>query len=170
MPFALRLLFWISLLGAVACGGAHLASFAGYTPLSLVALLGLVLLLFIVWPLVIWRWRRVPRRNLVSEIFGNIPRWLKFTAVALLVYAFANYFGCRALNAWGDPVKLDDGRLALQAKAKIVRVLTPAEFRAAQIVQVRMLTGELAVFFALAAVMAHAVWIKTGPAMANAKV
>lgn len=172
MPFGLRLLFWISALSAACCGLIHVLTFTGlaFPPMVFVGLLLFVPLLFVVWPLAIWRWRRTPRRNLVSEVFGNIPRWMKYLTGALLVYAFANYFVCRALNDWGEPVRLDDGRLVLQAKTGLVRELSAEEFRAAQAVQVRILSGHLLVFFGLAVIVIHSVWVKNSTAMADAKV
>jgi hypothetical protein len=172
MPFGLRLLFWVSLLSAACCAAIHVLTFVGvaFSPVIFLMLLLFVALLFVVWPLVIWRWRRTPRRNFVSEVFGNIPRWMKYLAGALLVYAFANYYVCRALNDWGDPARLGDGRLVLQTKTHFVRELSPAEFRQAQAVQVRSLSGHLLVFFGLAVIVVRSIWIKNGPAMADAKV
>jgi hypothetical protein len=172
MPFGLRLLFWVSALSAAGCAAIHVLTFSGaaFSPMIFLVLLLFVALLFVVWPLVIWRWRRTPRRNFVSEVFGNIPRWMKYLAGALLVYAFANFFVCRALNDWGEPARLKDGRLVLQTKAGLVRELSPEEFRTAQAVQVRSLSGHLLVFFGLAVIVVRSIWIKNGPAMANAKV
>ena len=172
MPFGLRLLFWVSALSAAGCAAIHGLTFTGvaFSPVIFVVLLLFVALLFVLWPLVIWRWRRTPRRNLVSEVFGNIPRWMKYLAGALLVYAFANYYVCRALNDGGEPARLNDGRLVLQAGARRVRELSPAEYRAAQTVQVRLLSGHLLVFFGLAVIVVRSVWIKNGPAMADANV
>jgi len=172
MPFGLRLLFWVSTLSAAGCAAIHVLTFAGvaFSPVIFLVLLLFVPLLFVIWPLVIWRWRRTPRRNLVSEVFGNIPRWMKYLTGALLVYAFANYYVCRALNDWGEPARLNDGRLVLQTKTRLVRELSPEEFRTAQAVQVRSLSGHLLVFFGLAVIVIRSVWIKNGPAMADAKV
>jgi hypothetical protein len=172
MPFGLRLLFWVSALGAACCAAIHVLTFCGvaFSPVVFVVLLLFVPLLFVVWPLAIWRWRRLPRRNLVSEVFGNIPRWMKCLTGALLVYAFANFYVCRALNDWGEPARLNDGRLVLQTGTRLVRELSGAEFRTAQTVQVRLLSGHLLVFFGLAVIVVRSVWIKNGPAMADAKV
>lgn len=167
MPPGLRFTFLLALFGAAACAAAHVLTFAG---IAFYPILIFVPLLFIVWPLVIWQLRKVPRKNLVSEIFGNIPRWMKAGTVALLVYVFANFFLCLKLNDGGDPVRLSETRLVLKTRDKILRDLTPAEFRAAQAVQVRQLTGHLLVFFALAAFATHGLWLKSGPAMAHAKI
>jgi hypothetical protein len=172
MPFGLRLLFWVSALSTAFCAAVHVLTFAGvaFPPVIFLVLLLFVPLLFVVWPLAIWRWRRLPRRNLVSEVFGNIPRWMKCLTGALLVYAFANFYVCRALNDWGEPARLNDGRLVLQTGTRLVRELSGAEFRTAQTVQVRLLSGHLLVFFGLAVIVVRSVWIKNGPAMADAKV
>ena len=172
MPFGLRLLFWVSALSAAVCAAIHVLTFSGvaFSPVIFLVLLLFVALLFVVWPLAIWRWRRMPRRNLVSEVFGNIPRWMKYLAGALLVYAFANFYVCRALNDQGEPARLGDGRLVLQSKVGLVRELSPEEFRMAQAVQVRLLSGHLLVFFGLAVIVVRSIWIKNGPAMADAKV
>ncbi|HTZ20421.1 MAG TPA: hypothetical protein VMC06_06025 [Opitutaceae bacterium] len=172
MPLGLRLLFWVSALSAACCAAVHVLSFAGvaFSPVIFLVLLLFVALLFVVWPLVIWQWRRTPRHNFVSEVFGNIPRWMKYLAGALLVYAFANFYVCRALNDWGEPARLHDGRLVLQTRTSLVRVVSPEEFRTAQAVQVRLLSGHLLVFFGLAVIVVRGLWIKNGPAMADAKV
>ena len=172
MPFGLRLLFWVSALSTAFCAAVHVLTFTGvaFPPAIFLVLLLFVALLFVVWPLAIWRWRRLPRRNLVSEVFGNIPRWMKYLTGALLVYAFVNFYACRALNDGGEPARLADGRLVLQTKAGLGRELSPEEFRAAQAVQVRLLSGHLLVFFGLAVIVVRSVWIKNGPAMADAKV
>jgi hypothetical protein len=167
MPASLRLLFLLSLLGAAACGAAHVLTFAG---MAFYPILIFVPLLFIVWPLTIWRLRRIPRKNLFSEIFGDVPRWMKVGTVVLLAYVFVNFFLCTRLNGGGDPVRLPENRLVLKTGDKILRDLTPDEFRTAQAVQVRQLTGHLLVFYALAVFALHACWLKTGPAMADAKI
>jgi len=172
MPLGLRLLFHISLVSTVICGAIHMASFLGIplAPIVFLVLLFCVALLFIVWPLTIWQWRRVPRRNLVSEIFGSISRMTKLVVIVLIVYAFTNFFVCRMLNEWGEPAKLPDGRLVLQTKTRIVRDLSPSEYQTAQARQARMLSGHLLVFFWLAAITLRGVWIKTGPAMADTRI
>ena len=172
MPSGLRLLFWVSALSTAVCAAIHGLTFAGvaFSPLVSLVLLLFVAALFVVWPLIIWQWRRTPRRNLVSEIFGNIPRSTKYLAGALLVYAFANFFVCRALNDWGEPARFHHGRLVLQTRSRLVRELSPEEFRTAQAVQVRLLSGQLVVFFGLAVIAVRSLWIKNGPAMADAKV
>ena len=167
MPASLRLLFLFSLLGAAACAAAHALTFAD---MAFYPILIFVPLLFVVWPLVIWQFRRIPRKNLFSEIFANIPRWMKAGTFALLAYVFVNFFLCTKLNEGGDPQRLSETRLVLKSRDKILRDLTPAEFRHAQAVQVRQLSGHLAVFYALAAFALHACWLKSGPAMANAKI
>lgn len=167
MSSGLRLTFLLSVFGAAACAAAHVLTFAG---IAFYPVLIFVPLLFVVWPLVIWQLRKVPRKNLVSEIFGNIPRGIKIGTVALLVYVFANFFVCLTLNEGGDPVRVSETRLVLRSHDKILRELTPAEFRTAQAVQIRQLTGHLLVFFSLAAFAAYGVWLKSGPAMAQAKI
>jgi hypothetical protein len=167
VPNALRLLFWGSLAAATAAGAAHVLT---YFDIPVFQTLPLVLLLVFVWPLVLWQWRRVPRRNLVSEIFGDIPRWLKVAAGVLLLFAFANFFACRALSGGTQPYRLADGRTVLLRGQEIVREVSASEFRHAQAMQVRMLTGFLVPGFALAALLLEACWIKNGPAMADEKV
>jgi len=90
--------------------------------------------------------------------------------VALIVFIFINFFVNRSLNFGAQPVKLDDGRLVLQNGKLIFRELTPVEFARAQSIQVRILAGHLVAFYGLAFIALRAFWIKTGPAMANAKV
>lgn len=167
MPAGLRLLFLLSILCAAACVAAHVLTFVD---IAFYPILLLVPLLFVVWPLVIWQYRRIPRANLFSEIFGGVPRWMKTAAAALLVYAIANLFIAGAVLEGGDPTRLPDGRLVLKAKGEIRRELTAPEFRHAQALQVRMLTGHLVAFYALAAFGLYACWLKSGPAMAGAKI
>src|SRR4051812_26642823 len=167
MSAPLRILFFLSLLGAAACAAAHALTFAS---MAFYPVLIFVPLLFVVWPLVIWQLRRIPRKNLFSEIFADIPRWMKIGTAVLLVYVFANFFLCLKLNGGGEPVRLAENRLVLKAHDKILRDLSPAEFKHAQAVQVRLLTGHLLVFYALAAFAVYACWLKSGPAMASAKI
>ena len=165
MPAPLRFTFWIATLGAVASAAAYALTFAGRAYYSALALLPVLLL---VWLGVVTLWRRVPRRNLVSEIFGDIPRWMKAAVVGLLVFVFANYFACRSLNDSGRPELLPDGRAALVARGgKVVRELDAAGYRRAQAVQLRMLDGTLLACFGLAALLTQACWIKNGTAMAE---
>ena len=167
MPSFLRVLYWVSLFCTAICAGVHAATFAG---VAFFQVLWFVPPLFIVWPLAVWHWRRLPRQNLQSPIFGQIPRWMIYTASGLLVYVFAIYFTSRALNAGGQPMKLEDGRLVLQNGVQILRVLTAEQFQSAQAVQVRLLTSELLAFYGLAVLLLRAIWIKSGPAMADAKI
>jgi hypothetical protein len=132
------------------------------------AALLLLPLLLLVWLGVVAQWRRVPRRNLVSEIFGDIPRWMKIASAALLIFAFANHFVCRSLNRSAKPDRLPDGRNVLvDPRGAVVAELSAADFRHAQAVQSRQLTGTLLACFGTAALLARACWIKNGPAMAN---
>ena len=168
MPAPLRLIFWIATLAALASAVAYALTFAGQTYYSILILLPVLLL---VWLGVVTQWRRVPRRNLVSEIFGNIPRWMKAAVVGLLVFVFANFLVCRALNESARPDRLADGRTVLVARGgKVVRELGATEFHHAQVVQLRMLSGSLLACFGLAALLAEACWIKNGPAMAGRRV
>jgi hypothetical protein len=167
MPRGLRLLFLLSLFGAAACAAAHVLTFFDipFYPIFL-----LLPLLFVIWPLVIWQYRRIPRRNFVSEVFGRVPRWAKTTAAALLFYAIANLFVAGAGLDGGEPARLADGRFVLTVKGKVRRDLTAQEFRHAQALQVRMLTGHLLAFYAFAALGFYACWLKSGPAMADARI
>ncbi|HEX2854435.1 MAG TPA: hypothetical protein VHO24_14455 [Opitutaceae bacterium] len=167
MSLGLRLLFLVSTFGAAACAAAHALTFAD---IAFYPILLLVPLLFVVWPLVIWQYRRIPRKNLISEIFGSIPRWMKTASIALLFYAIANLFIASASLDGGEPARLADGRLVLKVKGENRRELTADEFRHAQALQVRMLTGHLLAFYAIAAFGLYACWLKSGPAMANAKI
>ncbi len=129
----------------------------------------MVPLLFIVWPLVIWQWRRVPRGNLVSEVFGSVPRWMKGLTLGLILYSFVNFFACMAQLDGGVPIRRPDGALVIQNHEQIVRTLTPEAYRQALAVQTRMLSGHLLAFYGLAVIALQAFWIKTGTGMAGAK-
>ena len=168
MPAPLRLIFWIATFGTVASAAAYALTFAGRTYYSVLLLLPVLLL---TWLGVVTQWRRVPRRNLVSEIFGDIPRGMKPAVVGLLVFVFVNFFVCRTLNEAARPDRLADGRTVLVARGgKVVRELGAAEFQHAQVVQLRMLSGSMLACFGLAALLAEACWIKNGPAMADRRV
>jgi hypothetical protein len=167
MPASIRSLYFVSFVSALICAGVHISTFFGY---AYYPVLLFVFLLFIVWPTIVWMWRRMPKRNLVSEIFGAIPRWMKITTAGLFAYVFLNYFLCRALNDGGQPIRLPDHRYVLQNGEQIIRVLTEKEYAWAQAYQVRMLTGHLLVFYGLAVLAIKAIWIKSGPSMADAKV
>ncbi len=167
MPTSLRLLFLTSLFGAAACAAAHVLTLVdiAFYPIYL-----FLPLLFLVWIFAVWHMRRVPRKNLMSEIFGDVPRWMKVSSALLLAYVFINFFACMYLLDGGNPERMSDQRLVLKSKDKILRDLTPAEYRHAQAIQIRMLTGHMLVFFTLAGFIFHTSWLKTGPAMANAKI
>lgn len=167
VPLRLRLPFWIASLCALASAAVYALTFAD---INVHPILFLLPLLFLVWFLVLQQWRRVPRRNFRSEIFGDIPRWMKAAAAALILFAFVNFFVCLALNDYARPQRTADGRTLLQARERVVRELTTAEFAQAQTVQLRMLSGFFVGCFALAALLAETCWIKNGPAMANAKI
>jgi hypothetical protein len=167
MSTGIRLLLLFSLFGAAACAAAHVLTFAD---IPFYPILLLVPLLLVVWSFVLWQFRRIPRKNLVSEIFGRVPRSTKTIAGALVVYALANFFLTTAALDGGEPARLLDGRLVLKVKGQVRRDLTSAEFRHVQALQVRMLTGHLMAFYAFAAFAVHACWLKSGPAMANAKI
>lgn len=173
MPFLMSVLYWTSLAAFAVSVLAHLASFLGYW-LDAVSLMRFVLvlvaLLFAVWPMVVWQWRRVPRRNLVLEIFGNIPRWLKFASGFLVAYVFINYILCMALNDWAAPEILKDGSHVLRSGRQTLREITPERYQQAMAVQLRLHSGHLLAFYGLAAITLKSLWIKGGPAMAERKV
>jgi hypothetical protein len=143
MPLTYRLLFWASSFCFMLSLAMHLASFADipFAPGVL-----LVPLLFLIWPLVVWQWRRLPRANLVSQVFGTIPRSMKILVGVLLVYCFVNFFVCISAIGGGVPLREADGRLG---------------FTHAQAVQTRMLSGHLMVFYGLAVIALRAFAIKS---------
>jgi len=167
MPPRLRLPLLVSLLATAACAAAHVLSFVG---VAFYPILFFVPLLFILVPLAVWQFRRIPRKNFLSEIFADIPRGLKLGAVVLFLYAISNLFICLNLLGGGNPERAPENRLVLAAKGKIIRELTPAEFRQAQAVQVRLLTGHLIACFAVTAFAFHVAWLKTGPALASTRI
>ena len=166
MPPRLRLPLLIALLATAACAAAHVLTFVG---VAFYPILFFVPLLFILVPLAVWQFRRIPRKNFLSEIFADVPRGLKLGTVVLFLYAISNLFICLNLLDGGNPERAPENRLVLAAKGKIIRELTPTEFRQAQAVQVRLLTGHLVACFAVTAFAFHVAWLKTGPALANAK-
>lgn len=176
MPSPIRILYAISLVSALLSLAAHLATFTSlganqdFLSYSLGLLLMLVVLLFVTWPTIVWLWRRMPKRNMVSEIFGGIPRWMKVSVVTLFVYFVVNFILCRSLTDGGLPVVLKDGRHVLQSGDKIIRELNPEQFAWAQGYQVRLLTGHLLVFYSLAVLAIRAIWIKSGTSMASKNV
>jgi hypothetical protein len=167
MTFGFRLLYLLSALGTAAAAAAHVLTFAD---IAFYPVLVLVPLLFVLWPLVLWQYRRIPRKNLFSEIFARVPAAMKVGTGVLLCYAIGNLFLAGAPLEGGSPTRLPEGKLVLKVKDQVRRELTPAEFRHAQALQVRMLTGHLIAFYALAGFAVYACWLKSGPAMANAKI
>ncbi len=167
MPVSLRLLHWTTIVCTLSCAAVHVASFFDRAYYGVILF---VPLLFVVWPFVVWQWRRVPRGNLMSQVFAAVPRWMKWTTGLLFAYVFVNYFACRSLNQGGLPTVLADKRLVLQSGQQILQVLNPAQFAHAQAVQVRLLSGHLMVFYALAWIALRAFWLKSGTAMADAEV
>ena len=166
MSLAFRLLYWGSMFCVLLSAVMHAATFFGQAFLPAIFM---VPMLFILWPLVVWQWRQVPRGNLVSEIFGAIPRWMKAMTAGLFLYFFFNLFWCSAATDGGVPIRRSDGSMVLQRKEQIMRVLNEAQFHEAQALQTRMISGHLLTFYGLAVVALQAFWIKTGPAMANAR-
>lgn len=144
-----NLFFWIAVFAATICGTVHAATFAGQ---AFYPVIYFVPLLFVVWPLVIFRWRRLGRELGSPTLYFGYSRTLIGLGLGCLVYVFANYLICRSLNEGGIPVELPDGRLILQVGNKLIRVLEPEAYSAAQAVQVRMLSGHLLGFYALAAI------------------
>jgi hypothetical protein len=167
MSFGLRMLYLVAAFGTAASTAAHVITFAD---IAFYPILLLVPLLFVLWPLVLWQYRRIPRKNLFSEIFARVPAAMKIGAGVLLFYAVANLFLAGAKLEGGQPSQLPDGKLVLKVKDQVRRELTPTEFRHAQALQVRMLTGHLIAFYALAGFAIYACWLKSGPAMADAKI
>lgn len=130
----------------------------------------MVPVLFVLLPLIVWQWRRVPRRNLVLEIFGAIPRWMKITTALLFAYIAFSVVYCYGWLEGGIPLKLEDGRFVLQRGQAILRVLSEQEYLHALALQSRLLTAQLFAFYGLGMIALQAFYIKTGPAMADAKV
>jgi len=145
----------------------HLATFFGY---AFYPAIFMVILLFVIWPMIVWQWRIIPRRNLVIEIFGAVPLWMKMLLAALIVYPFVNAFLCYSFNDGANPVQLADKRYVLQRGEQIVRVLSSEQFRTAQAVQIRMLSGYLLGFYGVGVIALRAFWIKSGTYMADAKI
>lgn len=143
------LFYWIAIFSATICGTAHLATFAGQ---AFYPVIYFVILLFIVWPMVILRWRWLGRAMKSPTLYMGYSRTLIGMALGCIAYIFANYLICKVLNDGGNPVRLDDGRFVIQVGNKIVRNLTAEGYSHAQAVQVRMLSGHLFGFYALAAI------------------
>jgi hypothetical protein len=166
MSVALRSLYLISIFCTLLSLVIHLATFFGFV---FFPALFMVPLLFILWPLIVWQWRRIPRRNLVSEIFMTVPLWMKLAGAFCIFYPFINLFICNSLNSGGQPSTLPDGRLVIQNGQQIIRVLDAQSYQYALSIQTRMLSGHLLSFYGLAVIALRAFWIKTGQAMAGKK-
>ncbi len=170
MPFSLRLLFVITFLATAFCALVHVATFFGFAISAydlLIPLLILVTSLFVVWPMIVWKWRKVPRRNMVGEIFSQVSSPFRWGGAALIIYFFVNYALCRSGNSWAQPTLLKDGRFVLQAGDQILRTLTQAEYMKALSIELRLHAGHLMVFYGLAFIAIKALWIKTGPKAAE---
>ena len=168
VPLRLRLPFWIATLCACAGAVAYALTFAN---LAFHPILFLLPLLFLVWFLVLQQWRQVPRRNLRSEIFGDIPRWMKAAAAALLVFAFANFFACLAPSGSAHPGPAVGSPSAAQiAEPAALRPAQAETRRHAEALELRMLSGFFVCCFGLAALLVETCWIKNGPAMADRKI
>ena len=159
-----RSLYYVSLFCTFLSLIVHGASFAGR---DFPQALFLVPLLFIIWPMTVWQWRRIPHRNLVSEVFVTIPLWMKLAAGFCLLYPFINYFVCVSVNDGGLPVQLADGRLVLQRGQQIIRELDAAGFSRARAVETRMLSGHLLAFYGVAVITLRALWLKSSTAAAD---
>ena len=152
----------------------HVATFTGTAIYGVLfyslAMLFMWLLLFAIFPLVIWQWRRLPRRNLVSEIFSSIPRWMKIAIGCLLGYVFLSFILSFMQLGGGSPVKLPDGRLVLEKDHQILRLLSPEEFAHTSALSVRVVSAELLAFYGVALIALRAFYIKSSSMMADAKV
>ena len=163
VPLRLRLPFWIATLSACAGAVAYALTFAD---IAFHPILFLLPVFFLVWFLVLQQWRRVPRRNLQSEIFGDIPRWMKAAAAALLVFAFANFFACIA----GTSTHPGPAAARGSEPPTVAISRSAAETIHVQALQLRMLSGFFVCCFGLAALLVETCWIKNGPAMADRKI
>ncbi len=152
----------------------HVATFTGTAFYGVIffslAIMFMWLLLFLIFPLVIWQWRKIPRRNLVSEIFASVPRWMKIATGCLFVYVFINFGLSMHELGGGSPVKLPDGRLVIEKSGQILRVLSAEEFANASAMSVRVVSAELLAFYGLALIALRAFHIKNSTMMATAKV
>lgn len=144
-----NVLFWIAVFAATVCGTAYVATYAGQ---AFYPVIYFVILLFVLWPMTIFRWRRIGRALGSPTLYTGYTRTLLGLTLGFLGFVFINYLVCRSLNEGGVPVQLPDGRLILQVGNKIIRVIEPEAYQAAQAVQVRMLSGHLLGFYALAAI------------------
>lgn len=167
MSVAQRLLFLTTAFCLLLSAIIHVATFLD---IAFYPAIFMVPLLFVIWPLVVWQWRRVPRRNLVLEIFGTIPRWMKILTGVLFAYLFANFLICYGTLSGGNPVRLEDGRYVIQKGQQILQTLDLAAFTHAQALQVRLLSGHLLAFYGLAMIALQAFHIKSSAYMADAKV
>ncbi len=147
-----RLMFLGSVFATVASAAAHVMSYAG-VPFYPVILL--VPGIFIIIPLLVWAWRKVPAKQALAALFGILPRNLKAALIVLAVYAVINLFASTWLNENGSASR-DGDRLVLKRKSEILRELTPEEFRLASARDIRGMTGHMTLGFALAACALHA--------------
>jgi len=171
MPFGLRLLFWVSAFSTACCAAVHVLTFAGvaFPPVVFVvlaAICGPALRGLAAGHLAVAPARRAQLR---LGGFGNIPRWMKYLAGALLVYAFANFY-VAARSTTGRARRLgDETPRAADRDPPRARSVT-GEFRHGASRAGATASPDTSWSFCLAVIVVRSIWIKKWPRHGDAQV
>ena len=147
----------LSILGCVLCVALHVLTYAGFVGgWSRALATGLFVGSVLVFVAAIAVSKSGPRgaedKFELDELWKCAPRWARRLAVVVIVYA-AGHFAFFAIAQDGEPTVEPTGALTLRSKGKLVRTITPAEFRWHQGLHARAMSGHPLIFYTLGAMM-----------------
>ncbi len=155
----------LAVAGFVASAATHALTYLAPSAAPGGSVLWLVPNLFVLWPAMIIRsrglWRRAPARSTddvraILEPLRDVPPAVWALGAALVVYAMLNFVLCVGLLREGGPRGAAGGRY-LDYKGHRVRSLSEQEYDALSAAEIRLATGHLMLFHAVAAV--YFVWV-----------
>ncbi len=142
-------LWWLALLGFVVSVLVHGCAVVGVDVASAVpAVFVLHILMFVVFiPFVLAFNKRFGRRARVSDLTSLLPQWVAVTIFVLFAYVLLNFFLFMVATEGGSPVLKESGEYVLQARGKLLRVLTAQEYHAFKANEVRGFSGHWLLFY-----------------------
>ena len=167
-----RFLFVLSICGLVACLSFNLLAVAGiYMPNGMWVIFPLVAGMVIVFTPAVLKLKKLSQKDLKPKPKGfkgireqhvqtkqlmlsfwrPLPLGLKFLAVLVVVYGFANFFSMMFILG-NDQATIENGRYFMESKGEILREITREEFYQNKACQTSLFTGHIAIFYAFAMV------------------
>ena len=157
---------WPALAGLSVSVGAHVLAYVSPSWSPSQRILWLVPNLFVLWPAMILRsrsmWPRGPARTEADAeaglaVFAAVPGLIWPLGALLVGYVAMNFFVCMGVLREGSPQVSADGQRYLDHKGRHVRDIGEAEYDRLSAAEVRLATGHLMLFHAVAAV--YFVWV-----------